>query len=550
MNWPKYFCPVSARLGSEDSLSALCANDTPCKPFQPIIGAENRKGAAAAYALAKRYTKAWYTRDGAILDADPALSDACFAAFPLSPAHCLLVAWHAFPAEAVSGIWDELAGAIMDANITGIRKAAVPKNRVVVLLDYLPQWSPVTRETQHGNLIATLKLMHKSGYVHGGINERWLNPESPRRVFGLGLSSAYAAWRATQGIKLRNLRGDPRYACAEELLGEESNPEFDLRALGATLIASYSSLSDDRRDLPWKRNVNGPSALLARIANRESYQQYSKNVRELITARRLLFAKKRQAVPLANAPSVAVEACTEVANIVDRPDPESPESGTQAGGLFPASQLTAGLGPSLPVIFALVIGIFLGGFMTVAAQSFFSSDDGAALAQSGLMDDDLTEAPEKVRPAPVAKAPAPIAKAPAPAPAKASPPPPPPPAKEPKAPVTTPLAPPPDAAYTLRLRDPGPDWAKERAALKEQLQVWLPECQIKAKYEHKNKSPRSLHKAQIRVIQRVEELCVDIDPECADKKGNKIRWQPAAMGADARIRGLVARITFRCESEE
>jgi hypothetical protein len=85
---------------------------------------------------------------------------------------------------------------------------------------------------------------------------------------------------------------------------------------------------------------------------------------------------------------------------------------------------------------------------------------------------------------------------------------------------------------------------------KEQLQVWLPECQIKAKYEHTNKSPRSLHKAQIRVIQRVEELCADIDPECPDKKGNKIRWHPAAMGADARIRGLVARITFRCESEK
>ncbi len=548
MNWPKYYCPISARLGSQESLATLSANDEPCRLFQPIYGNENGQAAAATFNLAKRYAGAWYARDSSTIDADPDLSDACFATFPLGTKHCLMVSWQTFPDEAISAIWEELAGALMDATFTGIRKAAMPKGKVVVLLDYLPGWSFVSREAQHGNLIATLKIMHKGGYVHGGINERWLNPESPRRIFGLGMSRAYATWRESQGVNLRDLRGDPRYACAEEILGGESCADFDLRALGATLIASYGSISDDRRDLPWKRNVNGPSALLARIANRDGYKEYSKNLRELTSARRLLFAKKREVLPPAGgdgSTDVNVEHRKDVATIVDKPGPARPAETVATAAPLAPEQIKAELTPGLPIIIAMVVGLLMGGFLTISAQSLSGGDeDKATMAQfvdevAPPLEDEADEAPAAPAPAP---APPP---APAPAPAAAAPAPP------PAAPAPAPAAEAKKAAmdYTLRLTAEASSWSSEKEGLSEQLRDWLPNCQIKAKLEHRNPNPRRLGKAQVTIIQRVEKLCVDIDADCADKKENKIRWEPAAMGADDEAKGLDARITFRCVTE-
>ena len=103
--------------------------------------------------------------------------------------------------------------------------------------------------------------------------------------------------------------------------------------------------------------------------------------------------------------------------------------------------------------------------------------------------------------------------------------------------------------YTLKLSDTESAWSTEQPALEQQLRSWLPACRIKAIFEHRNKSPKSFGKRQVSIIQKIEKLCAEIDPDCNDKKDNKLGWESAAMGTGEDVEGLVTRISFRCVSE-
>lgn len=68
---------------------------------------------------------------------------------------------------------------------------------------------------------------HERGIVHGGLNERWLDPLG--EVHGWGLARLYGRWRA-QRLPWTPGAADPRLASPDALLGQEPRPLDDLYA--------------------------------------------------------------------------------------------------------------------------------------------------------------------------------------------------------------------------------------------------------------------------------------------------------------------------------
>lgn len=250
----QYFCPVSARF-STSSFELLTPNDT------PIERLKESDTDLVAILESLQFT---------VQQENAAATDACLAAYTLQGDQHVLISRHAFEAADLERITDELFSAASLPELTGIVRATIsPTGHVVVHIDYVPDASPVTSAEHAASVLSELENLHAHGLIHGGINERFLHPEHPagRRVFGVGLSETYAAWRRQQGLQLGELRADPRFASAEDLRGENATVQSDNFALAATIL---SEIADPPSDAPALHAVQGINALLQKARQRET----------------------------------------------------------------------------------------------------------------------------------------------------------------------------------------------------------------------------------------------------------------------------------------
>ncbi len=252
MTESRFFCPVSAR---------LTAGNAPL--YTPIdvppgrLGEDGPDLAEIAVEVGER-----------IGIEDPASSDACFAAFAGSPG-VVLVSREPFDVLDLEEITADLIGAVAHRELTGVRRVQVTgSGHVFVWLDFQPVCGLVSTPGEIRALFDDLKALHAAGLVHGGINDRFINPSNPtgRRVFGTGLASAYAAWRRAAGIELGDLTADPRFASPGELSGEGPSEEGDRFALAAIAVTEMQAGDDAGATAP----VQGINAFLDRSGARAS----------------------------------------------------------------------------------------------------------------------------------------------------------------------------------------------------------------------------------------------------------------------------------------
>lgn len=249
-----YFCPVSARFSSS-SFELFTPNDTPIERFKPTD--------VDLVAILESLKIS-------VQQENAAASDACFAAFPLQGDQHVLISRAPFDAADLERITDELFAAASAPELTGIVRTAISATgHVVVQVDYVPDDAPVISAEHAASVVSELQALHEHGLIHGGLNERFLHPEHPagRRIFGVGLSETYAAWRRQQGLKLGELRADPRFASPADLRGELASFESDNFALAATIL---SEIAEDKSNTPALDPVQGVNALLHKARQRET----------------------------------------------------------------------------------------------------------------------------------------------------------------------------------------------------------------------------------------------------------------------------------------
>lgn len=257
-----FYCPVSARFSSS-SFELFTPSDTPIRRYE---GSD--KGAREAL-------EALQLRVGAEL---AGASDAAFVAYSWQDAKNVLVSRAPFGADDLERITDELLLAAARPELTGVLSSKVaPNGHLVVCIDYVPvEGRPASPEHAEA-LVDGLGLLRSAGIVHGGINERFVNPEAPveRRVFGVGLSEAYAAWRRSQGLAIGELRADPRFATAAELRGEAPTLDSDAFALAAVVLCATQTPGEP---IPPLDPVQGINALLAKASQRAVLVQFASSV--------------------------------------------------------------------------------------------------------------------------------------------------------------------------------------------------------------------------------------------------------------------------------
>lgn len=254
-----FYCPVSARFSSS-SFELHTPVDTPIRRFE-----------VAETALRKALDALHYRVGPEIVSA----SDALFAAFSYQEGLTLLVSRTPFSGDDLEAITDELLVASACPEISGIRASKVsPTGHVVVVVDYVPVEGRLQSVEHAEALIDALTRIHDAGVVHGGINERFVNPEAPanRRVFGIGLSCAYAAWRRDQGLTIGDLRADPRFASPAELRGDDASAAGDAFALAAVILSQSQTPGEA---IPPLDPVQGVNALLAKAGQGQLLRQFA-----------------------------------------------------------------------------------------------------------------------------------------------------------------------------------------------------------------------------------------------------------------------------------
>lgn len=253
-----YYCPVSGRF-SNSSFELYTPADTPIRRFEH------------ASATLRDVLDASKVRVASEL---PEASDACLAAFSSPDGGAVLVSRHAFGSDDLERISDELLLAAGRPDLTGIRYAKLsPTGHVIVVVDYLPI-AAIASTAEHAEaLIADLTALHDAGLVHGGLNERFLNPElsAGRRVFGVGLSETYAAWRRAEGLAVGDLRADPRFASPVELAAGPASVVGDNFALAAVILGE---IQGPGQQIPALDAVQGINNLLAKATQREQLVGY------------------------------------------------------------------------------------------------------------------------------------------------------------------------------------------------------------------------------------------------------------------------------------
>ena len=257
-----FYCPVSARFSSS-SFELYTPSDTPLRRFD---GDDS---------LVRAALDELQLRVGAEI---ASASDAAFAAYAWQDSGAALVSRAPFSSEDLERITDELLLAARRPDVSGVRQSILsPKGHLVVLVDYQPVEASVTSEEQVEGVMEALAAIHDAGLVHGGLNERFLNPNAAplRRVFGVGLSEAYAAWRRQQGLTLGDLRADPRFASSVELRGEAPTPATDAFSLAAVILCGSQTPGDP---VPSMDPVQGMNALLAKAGQAETLRTFAKAI--------------------------------------------------------------------------------------------------------------------------------------------------------------------------------------------------------------------------------------------------------------------------------
>lgn len=257
-----YYCPVSARLTSSN-VELFTPNDTPIRRFEPKTAALRAVLEDAKVAVSGE------------LDA---ASDACFTAFASNEGGVVLVSRNAFGGDDLERITDELLLAAGRPDISGIVRSLISSDgHVIVVVDYQPLVARADNAEHAEALVEDLQAIHQAGLVHGGVNERFLNAENPagRRVFGVGLSETYAAWRRAEGLALGELRADPRFASPAELRGEPASQRGDNFALAATILCEVQGPGDA---IPALDPVQGINALLAKSRQRDVLVAYAQKI--------------------------------------------------------------------------------------------------------------------------------------------------------------------------------------------------------------------------------------------------------------------------------
>lgn len=247
-----FYCPVSARFSSS-SFELYTPSDTPIRRFE------------AKDKVLRETLDAVQLRAGAEI---VGASDAAFAAFSYQESKTLLVSRVAFGAEDLERITDELLSAAGRPDISGIVSSRVaPNGHLVVVVDYAPIEARMSSAEHAEALMDSLAVIREAGLVHGGINERFVNPDNSveRRIFGIGLSEAYAAWRRIEGLALGELRADPRFASAADLRGEAPTADSDAFALAAVILCESQNPGEP---IPPLDPVQGINALLGKAGQR------------------------------------------------------------------------------------------------------------------------------------------------------------------------------------------------------------------------------------------------------------------------------------------
>lgn len=257
------YCRISARLGSREDLERLTAKELIAE-WYPLRD-------PAVLRSAQRFAP---ERRGDIkLSESAAISDACFVGYQAQhgskPVGYVLASRETYDPDELTEIWQDLAQALQHRALSGMDAASIQEGRVLVHVLYPPQaggLSSADPTTQVRGLFGELEKLHAAGLVHGGINERWLNPAAQWKVFGVGLSAVYAVWRRRSLGQIGLLVGDPRYAAPRELVGDPVCAEFDRWALGAVVIALCAgrTLRDGARKI-WHDPVVGPDSFLLRV---------------------------------------------------------------------------------------------------------------------------------------------------------------------------------------------------------------------------------------------------------------------------------------------
>lgn len=257
-----YYCPVSGRFSSS-SFELYTPADTPIRRF------ENAAAGLRDVLDTAKVRVASELPDG---------SDACLAAFASPDGGTVLISRHAFGSDDLERISDELLLAAGRPDISGVRSAKLsPTGHVIVVIDYVPA-AAIAASAEHAEaLLADLRTIHDAGLVHGGINERFLNPEhsAGRRIFGVGLSETYAAWRRAEGLSVGDLRADPRFASPEELTSAPASIAGDSFALAAVILCEVQGAG---QQIPPLEAVQGINNLFHKAAQRELLVGYLANV--------------------------------------------------------------------------------------------------------------------------------------------------------------------------------------------------------------------------------------------------------------------------------
>jgi hypothetical protein len=244
-----YYCPLSARINR--GVQPLYS--PPDAQPERIVGADESVEVAEEHHL---------LQSDRIEDA----SDALFDAYD-DEGQVWLVSRVAFDLEDIELITDELLRAASKSATTGVITSRITDHGyVLVRLDYRPIADVVRSADDARTVFADLRKAHAQEVVHGGINDRFVNPNADegRKVFGFGLTEAYAAWRRKQGIEIGDVVADPRFASPEALRGETPNPRDDRYALAAVCL---TELVGDPEELPTLAPVQGVNAFLNRAGS-------------------------------------------------------------------------------------------------------------------------------------------------------------------------------------------------------------------------------------------------------------------------------------------
>ena len=266
------YCPVSGRFGSEEL------------PWWSPSDAGPRRAELRPGELLSLLAEL-----GERPGAESPAADAAFAAFT-SGADTLLLSRRPFDADDLELITAELLAAAEHPALTGVRRAQVtPAGHVLVVLDHAPVPGPLQETGDVRALFADLSALHDAGLVHGGLNERFVNPQAPagRRIMGVGLSEAYAAFRRQEGLAIGPLRADPRFASPAELRGEPASPAGDRFALAAVCVTEAQAAGEPT---PAMDPIQGINAHLQRAAASEKLRAMAAGVGERAARTTLLQA--------------------------------------------------------------------------------------------------------------------------------------------------------------------------------------------------------------------------------------------------------------------